>query len=331
MATINSLMKHLRANGIQIADSTQKQKLRKIGYYHGYKGYRFAKRASNRLPLTDFNQIVSLHNFDMQLKALLYERLMTVETALKNRVLEAVLEHSGSEHFDVIYRKSLTAYKCCKKKSNNASEAKSAYNREWSRRLKLRTEIDQLIANNHNIKPVVRHFRDADKDIPIWALFEIMTLGNFGAFYSCLHDNVKDAICADLKMPLGNFKSSSILGRMIFTFKDLRNAVAHNAIILDVRFKTGRVDKTIGRLLQFEMNIANEKIQFDEITDYVLLITYLMARLGFTKTECKQLVKGYREIIEKYRKLLPYAVYSQFIESQTRTKLNAVEAFIKTL
>ena len=335
MATINSLMKHLRANRIHISGSTQKRKLRKIGYYHGYKGYRFAKSSSNRLPLSDFNQIVALHDFDMRVKALLYERIMTVETALKNRVLEAVLDHSGSEHFDVIYKKSLTAYRCtaayrctgehCK----NTKEAKNAYKNEWTNRLSLRKEIDRLIADNHNTRAVVRHFRDKDEDVPIWALFEIMTLGNFGAFYSCLHDDVKSTICDDLHMPKGNFDPPVILKRMIFAFKDLRNAMAHNSIILDVRFKTGRIGKSVGELLKFEMGTID--VDFDEITDYVLLITYLMARLQFTKTECRQLIQGYREIVERYRGLLPYSIYSQFIGTQTRSKLNAAEAFIKTL
>lgn len=329
MATINSLMKHLRASGVHISGSTQKRKLRKIGYYHSYKGYRFAKRSSNRLPLSDFNQIVALHDFDMQLKALLYERLMTVETALKNRVLEAVLDHAGSERFDVIYRKSLTAYRCCSQSYKNAKEARSAYKREWGKRLALRTEVDRLIAMNHDTRAVVRHFRDQDRDIPIWALFEIMTLGNFGAFYSCLHDDVKFAICNDLHMPKGNFDPPVTLKKMIFTFKDLRNAVAHNGIVLDVRFKSGHVSKTIGEMLKFEMGVIG--IDFEEIADYIILITYLMTRLDFTKTECRQLVQGFREITERYRKLLPYSIYSQFIGSRTRSKLNAVELFIKNL
>ena len=329
VATINALMKHLRASGISISGSTQKRKLRKIGYYHSYKGYRFAKSSSNRLPLSDFSQIVALNDFDMQLKALLYERLMTVETALKNRVLEAVLDHSGSEHFDAIYRKSLTAYRCCKDHSNNAKDERTSYKKEWSNRLALRTEVDRLIASNHDTKAVIRHFRDQDRDVPIWALFEIMTRGNFGAFYSCLHDEVKNAICNDLHMPAGNFDSPVALKKMIYAFKDLRNAVAHNGIVLDVRFKTGRISKTVGELLKFEMGVNS--IDFEEITDYILLITYFMARLEFTKTECRQLLQGYRAIIEKYRKLLPYDIYSQFIGSQTRSKLGAAELFIKAL
>lgn len=329
VATINSLMKHLRASGIQIGGSTQKRKLRKIGYYHGYKGYRFAKRSAHRLPVTDFNQIVALHDFDMQLKSLMYEWLMLVETALKNRVLEAVLDHSGSERFDVVYRKSLTAYKCCSRHCKNAKEARSAYKKEWGKRLALRAELDRLIAANHDKKAVLRHFRDKDRDIPIWALFEIMTLGNFGFFYGCLHDDVKSAVCNDLRMPTGNFDSPIILNKIIFAFKDLRNAVAHNGIILDVRFKTSRIGGSIGELLKFEMGVND--VAFEEITDYVLLIVYLMARLEFTKTECAQLLQGYREITEKYRKILPYPIYSQFMGSQTQGKLNAAERFVKTL
>ena len=55
--TLNSLMKHLRDGGIAIDGSAQKRRLKNIGYYHGYKGYRFAGNASNRLPLTDFSQV----------------------------------------------------------------------------------------------------------------------------------------------------------------------------------------------------------------------------------------------------------------------------------
>ena len=45
----NSLMKHLRDSGIDINGSAQKRRLKNIGYYHGYKGYRFAGNAANRL------------------------------------------------------------------------------------------------------------------------------------------------------------------------------------------------------------------------------------------------------------------------------------------
>ena len=66
----NSLMAHLRNEcGISIGGSTEKRKLQNIGYYHGYKGYRFAKSERNRLPITDFSELYRLYLFDNRLKA----------------------------------------------------------------------------------------------------------------------------------------------------------------------------------------------------------------------------------------------------------------------
>jgi abortive infection bacteriophage resistance protein len=89
-------MKHLRDGGININGSTQKRRLKNIGYYHGYKGYRFAGSAANRLPITDFSQVAALYDFDTQLKALLYPRVMSIETALKNYALESVIKDARS-------------------------------------------------------------------------------------------------------------------------------------------------------------------------------------------------------------------------------------------
>ena len=105
--------------------------------------------------------------------------------------------------------------------------------------------------------------------------------------------------------------------------------IDHRAGKVDVRFRTGRVHKSVGNLLKFEMGA--EGVGFNEITDYSLLLVYLMAKLGFTKTECKQLLQGYREIVEKYRAALPYNIYSQFIGTQTRSKLDAANDFIRSL
>ena len=43
--SVNALMKYLRDDKlISIQGSSDKQKLLNIGYYHGYKGYRYYKR-----------------------------------------------------------------------------------------------------------------------------------------------------------------------------------------------------------------------------------------------------------------------------------------------
>lgn len=314
--TLNSLMKHLRESGVAISGSNQKRKLKNIGYYHGYKGYRFAGKASNRLPLTDFAQVTALYDFDMQLKALFYPRMMSIETALKNYTLEAVLRDAGSEYLEDVWRKSLTGYK---------SATGRKYRKAWERRQRLRGEIDGVICRNHENRDVIGHFRDADKDIPIWAIFEVMTLGNFGTFYQCLDERVKNTITQDLGMP-DNLESGLRLGEIIFALKDLRNAIAHNGVIIDVRFQTGSINNGVTQLIKQETAVG--KVDFRDITDYVILFVYLMRTMGSTKTECRQFISGYKAILERYRADLPIEVYSMIIKTDAKNKLTAIRQFV---
>ena len=240
-------MKHLRDQGISIGGSGQKRKLKNIGYYHGYKGFRFVGDSSKRLPINDFSQIASLHAMDMQIKTLFYPYIMTIETALKNYTLEAVLSYAKSEDFDDIYKNCLTAYRGYHPNTGD-------YKKSWANRLRLRQTVDGLIFREQDKKPFFKHFRDRGRTIPIWAIFEAMTLGEFGNFYACLDRPIKSAIVADLGMP-AQFDSEALLLSIIFSLKDLRNAIAHNAIVSDVRFKTGGISKNIGKLLKSEAGI----------------------------------------------------------------------------
>ena len=187
-----------------------------------------------------------------------------------------------------------------------------------------RDEIDGIIFN-YRKRPVIGHFRDADKDTPIWAIFEVMTLGNFGAFYDCLDKRVKTAIVRDLGMPT-NLESELRLKDIIFALKDFRNAIAHNGVIVDVRFKSGSINTGVAQLLKQETGVG--KIDFTDITDYVILLIYLMRKMGFTKTECKQLVAGYEAILEKYRAELPFNIYSKLIKTSAHGKLTALQQFV---
>ena len=66
----DGLMRHLRSNGITISGSTQKRQLMNCGYYHGYKGYRFFRQSSRRLPFVSFDEVYATIQYDTKLKAL---------------------------------------------------------------------------------------------------------------------------------------------------------------------------------------------------------------------------------------------------------------------
>ena len=311
-------MKHLRDQGISIGGSGQKRKLKNIGYYHGYKGFRFVGDSSKRLPINDFSQIASLHAMDMQIKTLFYPYIMTIETALKNYTLEAVLSYAKSEDFDDIYKNCLTAYRGYHPNTGD-------YKKSWANRLRLRQTVDGLIFREQDKKPFFKHFRDRGRTIPIWAIFEAMTLGEFGNFYACLDRPIKSAIVADLGMP-AQFDSEALLLSIIFSLKDLRNAIAHNAIVSDVRFKTGGISKNIGKLLKSEAGI--DSTNFSDITDYVILVVYLLGLLKLPKTDRKRLVSGYEGILLRYKKELPRGIYGHFVRTEAQNKLKLLKKYV---
>ena len=62
MLTIYQLMKYLRKHHSVAVKSNQAQALRNIGYYHGYKGYRYIYSPSNQIPYTKFEELVSIYD-----------------------------------------------------------------------------------------------------------------------------------------------------------------------------------------------------------------------------------------------------------------------------
>ena len=274
--------------------------------------------SSKRLPITDFGQIASLHAMDMQIKTLLYPHIMTIETALKNYTLEAVLHHAKSEDFDEIYKNCLTAYR-------GYHPGTADYKKSWANRLRLRQTVDGLIWREQDKKPYFKHFRDQGRAIPIWAIFEAMTLGEFGNFFACLDHPVKSAIVEDLGMP-SRYDSEALLLSIIFSLKDLRNAIAHNAIILDVRFQTGGISNRIGKLLKSETDI--DSVNFSDITDYIVLIVYLLSLLRLPKTDRKRLIVDYEMIHLRYKKELPLEIYGKLVRTETTSKLRALKSYV---
>ena len=70
MLSIYQLMKYLRNTHHINVKSSQTQALRNMGYYHGFKGYRFIRVPSQRISFTSLDEIIALNKFDMKLKAL---------------------------------------------------------------------------------------------------------------------------------------------------------------------------------------------------------------------------------------------------------------------
>ena len=142
-------------------DKNQERDLQNIWYYHGYKGYRFIKKASNPIDFTSFKQVIMLNSFDMRLKSIAYPRLMFIETALKSYVIEAVLADSGSENLSEVYKKSLTYYKEFTPK-DTGSKDRTRYKAEFKKRMDLEMKINSDFIRDYmqgkDIESLSSHF-----------------------------------------------------------------------------------------------------------------------------------------------------------------------------
>ena len=311
MLSINRLMKYLRNHHQITVKSNQAQSLRNIGYYHGYKGYRFIRNPNQRIPFSSLDEVIALNKFDMQLKATIYPKVMFIENALKSYVIEAVLQDSKSENLDVIFNKSITDYQSYApgSKQNLKGKINNALLRDYS-----------------NKKQTVNHFFDSDRPIPIWAVFESLALGEFGTFFACSNLNVKLKTSSILHLPSNLDADGKITEYMIYAIKDLRNAVAHNNTIFDTRFQTSTINGRLNALLEAEVGITG--LDFKYIDAYIILITYILRKMGETKTACKQFVSSFVECTDLLRTQISPNICNQILGTQQRAHLNQLQNFI---
>ena len=332
--TINSLMKHMRdKHNIDIGrgihrGGTHKKELRNIGYYHGYKGYRFIKNINTPITFNDFNQIIDINKFDMKLKALIYPKIMFLETAIKNHVLESIFKYTKKSDFESIYEEILISYRELRKSDfRDNGKYQAEYKKRLSKRLNLRSDIYNNLHSNFNRDiTVVQHFYNNNRDVPIWAIFEVITMGTLGNFILNMKKDARIYLSKSINLNIDQDPDSVFASKTIYTLKDLRNSIAHNNIIFDVRFKSANISKRFKNAISIDTGISN--ITFDSIVDYIILIVYLLKGLGETKTEIKKFVSEFENIIEEFRNNINVSYYNKIIPTDTRSKINILNIFI---
>lgn len=295
MYSFQDLADHLKTKHNLPVELNQIQDLRNIGYYHGFKGYRFVRKANNPIKFTAFSQIVSLNNFDMQLKGIFYPSLMFIENALKSYVLEATLAECQDPNLSEIYKIGLTYYK------EGFTYGSNNFKKEFKKRMDLEMKINSALSRDYmQGKSFINHFYNQDKEVPVWAAFESLTLGEFGNFFSCANKNIRASVSAQLFLPTNLDDNGFLLADIIFALKDLRNAIAHNGIIFDTRFATAKIPERIIRLLEQELSIKT--LDFNYIVSYLALIVYLLKNMKETK-RCKSLIQEFIKLHEILNKL----------------------------
>jgi abortive infection bacteriophage resistance protein len=153
-----------------------------------------------------------------------------------------------------------------------------------------------------------------------------MTMGDLGYLLSCLTYAVRDDISKRIGLNLASDTDRQLLYKYIYTLKDLRNAIAHNAVIFDTRFR--KIDPTpaMRRCLINEIGVSY--INFKTIGDYIILMCYYLKLLCMPKTEIKTFIREFEKITNDYSASVNPSVSSIVIHPDLSARMTVLKDFI---
>lgn len=311
-ATYDSLMRHMRSSGIKISGSTQKSQLRLIGYYHGYKGYRFNKIPSRRIPFTTYNELHLVITFDETIKSIMYQPIMQLESAIKSICCDEIVTKIKSDSFAIAFEKAMS-------KSKTTDEVK--------KRIKCRDTIYAAMTKRFEGNGrIVPHYYKQDRYIPLWGIIEELMLGELSEFIQTLQPSIKIAISEEFGIPSQYNTDGALLSKLILGIKDFRNAIAHNKVIFDGRYIEFKKRASISTMLQNQSHIKS--IPFDSVFDDIILIIFLMKGCRFSKIQLLSIVNKLLVEVDKLHQKLPYDIFKEVVAVDTYKKLEDLRKYV---
>lgn len=311
---IEELMKHLKdSRGIEVKSEQTRQMLN-YGYYHAYKGYRFFKNSKSKIPYTSFEQIIAVIDYDNALKAAFYPEIMFLETALKNIVVATVIEGLPSAKYTDVMKERM-----------NDEKGNDSLQRQ---RRRLKEKINSTISKRYSQNDaIISHFCDKGDEAPIWAIFEIMSLGDFSTFTYCLNKYTRVSLLRELHMFIDEDPSNQLLSSILYTLKDIRNALAHNNIIFDTRFTNREISASVCCWLSKELKI--DEIDFSSIIDYYLLLAVLLQKIEYGDEKIESFILEVESCFYTLEGKVPENIYKRLTSNKCDLKLQALSAYIE--
>ncbi len=102
------------------------------------------------------------------------------------------------------------------------------------------------------------------------------------------------------------------------------NAVAHNSVVFDTRFKTAKINGRLVSLLENETGIKN--IDFRYISSYIILLTYLLKKLG--QKNCKSFIHEYLTKCDFLHQNLPVNICFAILGSNNKSNMALLEKYV---
>ena len=145
-----------------------------------------------------------------------------------------------------------------------------------------------------------------------------MYLSDLASFFECLNKSIREKILKQLDMyDIAIDTNMTLLSSILYTLKALRNAVAHNAIVFDTRFKW----------VETETGIQN--ITLYSLRDYIIVVCCILKRIDFNGTRAIRLLEKFKKENMVLQNSVSSNIYSQIIQQNVTAKITALDTYLK--
>jgi len=170
---------------------------------------------------TNFDEIIAIHNFDREIKMVLFNRILDIEMHLKS-ISSHIFSSNHYKPYDYLI-------------ASNYSD---------SNILEVTTIVSTFTKTINNLKnkknPSIMHYLNKHKHIPLWVLINHFDFGQVQKFIKILNKSEQNQVAFQLSQLLSNnlniIKSNFTIEEMLTSIdviRDLRNVIAHNNKLID--------------------------------------------------------------------------------------------------
>lgn len=114
---------------------------------------------------------------------------------------------------------------------------------------------------------------------------------------------------------------------MVLTLTDLRNATMHNSPVFDANFNRDGVPKQLKTFIVSEFELK-DRIKFDKIIDYLILLIFILKAQGHSKRELKAYVREFVRIKEQLIKSVPVKTYGELLGTNSNNIVTQIYKYI---
>lgn len=240
-----------------IVDNDTLKILRKNNYYFLINRYKNVFIEPNVKPNvfkkgTHFNEIVSLYNFDRNLRIILLKYIITIENTLKS-----IISYEFSKKYDYNYL-DINSYDNFNFDEKRVNELKGFFK-----------SINNIIKNSLKHEKHLRYYKENYEDIPLWIVINNLSLGMLISFYSYMKKEDRENVAREFEI------SSTELYNFLEVLLHFRNYSAHNQRIFDEKSKTVISKNKYHKLL--ELNNCG----YNDIMAVLIVFKYLLTDNDF--------------------------------------------------